>query len=78
MGFRSGWAARFGCHRSRPWTPSCTGLLRNSHSVVAYALVAMIAAHVSAVLLHALTLRDGMLRRMSFGNDEPLELRRRT
>lgn len=53
------------------------GLLRNGHSVVAYALVVMIAAHVSAVLLHTLTLRDGMLRRMSFGNDEPLELRRR-
>lgn len=54
------------------------GLLRDAHSVVAYALVAMIAAHVSAVLLHTLTLRDGMLRRMTFGGDEPLELRRRT
>lgn len=54
------------------------GLLRNSHSVVAYALVAMIAAHVSAVLLHTLTLRDGMLSRMALGRDEPLELRRRT
>lgn len=54
------------------------GPLRNGHSVVAYALVVMIAAHVSAVLLHTLTLRDGMLRRMTFGSDEPLELRRRT
>lgn len=54
------------------------GLLRDAHSVVAYALVAIIAAHVSAVLLHTLTLRDGMLRRMTFGGDEPLELRRRT
>jgi cytochrome b561 len=43
------------------------GLLRNAHSVVAYVLVVMIAAHVSAVLLHTLTLRDGMLRRMTFG-----------
>lgn len=43
------------------------GLLRNGHSIVAYALVVIIAAHVSAVLLHTLTLRDGMLRRMSFG-----------
>ncbi|MBU9766718.1 cytochrome b [Mycobacterium sp. TNTM28] len=43
------------------------GLLRNCHSVVAYALVVLIAAHVSAVLLHTLTLRDGMLRRMTFG-----------
>lgn len=40
------------------------GLLRNGHSVVAYALVALVAAHVSAVLLHAVTLRDGMLARM--------------
>jgi cytochrome b561 len=43
------------------------GVLRNAHSVVAYVLVLMIAAHVSAVLLHTLTLRDGMLRRMTFG-----------
>ncbi|WP_090517528.1 cytochrome b [Mycolicibacterium neworleansense] len=54
------------------------GLLRNGHSVVAYGLVVLIAAHVSAVLLHTLTLRDGMLRRMSFGSGEPRELRRRT
>lgn len=54
------------------------GLLRDAHSVVAYALVAMIAAHVSAVLWHTLTLRDGMLRRMTFEGDEPLDLRRRT
>jgi cytochrome b561 len=43
------------------------GLLRNAHSVVAYVLVVLIASHVSAVLLHTLTLRDGMLRRMTFG-----------
>ncbi|WP_454788394.1 cytochrome b [Mycolicibacterium lutetiense] len=54
------------------------GLLRDGHSILAYGLVAMIAAHVSAVLLHTLTLRDGMLRRITFGSDEPLELRRRT
>ncbi|MEW2480856.1 cytochrome b/b6 domain-containing protein [Mycobacterium sp. NPDC049093] len=53
------------------------GLLRNSHSVVAYALVVLIAAHVSAVLLHTLTLRDGMLRRMTPGSHEPRELTRR-
>jgi len=29
-------------------------------------LVVVIAAHVSAVLLHTLTLRDGMLSRMTF------------
>ncbi|WP_166909035.1 cytochrome b [Mycobacterium sp. DL440] len=54
------------------------GLLRNGHSIVAYALVAMIAAHVSAVLLHTLTLRDGMLHRMTSGGDEPVGLRGRT
>ena len=41
-------------------------LLRNGHSVIAYALVVLVAAHVSAVLLHTLTLRDGMLGRMVF------------
>jgi cytochrome b561 len=61
-----------------PMDAELFGLLRNGHSVVAYALVVMIAAHVSAVLLHTLTLRDGMLRRMTFGGDELLELPRRT
>jgi cytochrome b561 len=49
--------------------PADAGLyavLRNGHSVLAYTLVVVIAAHVSAVLLHTLTLRDGMLRRMTF------------
>jgi cytochrome b561 len=45
------------------------GILRNGHSVVAYGLVVVIAAHVSAVLFHALTLRDGMLRRMTLGGN---------
>jgi cytochrome b561 len=40
--------------------------LRQAHSVLAYTLVVVIAAHVSAVLLHTLTLRDGMLSRMTF------------
>jgi cytochrome b561 len=42
-------------------------LLRDTHSVLAYALVVTIAAHVSAVLLHTLVVRDRMLGRMSFG-----------
>jgi cytochrome b561 len=42
-------------------------VLRNTHSTLAYLLVVLIAAHVSAVLLHTLALRDGMLRRMAFG-----------
>jgi len=40
-------------------------VLRQTHSVLAYLLVIVIAAHVSAVLLHTLTLRDGMLSRMT-------------
>lgn len=40
--------------------------LRTTHSLLAYALVVIIAAHVCAVLLHSVTLRDGMLRRMTF------------
>ena len=42
-------------------------VLRQTHSILAYLLVAAIAAHVSAVLLHTLTLRDRMLSRMTFG-----------
>jgi cytochrome b561 len=41
--------------------------LRQTHTVLAFLLVAVIAAHVSAVLLHTLTLRDRMLSRMTFG-----------
>jgi cytochrome b561 len=41
-------------------------VLRQAHSILAYTLVAIVAAHVSAVLLHTLTLRDGMLSRMGF------------
>ena len=49
--------------------PVDTGLysiLRDVHSVVAYLFVAVIAAHVSAILVHTVTLEDGMLRRMTF------------
>ncbi|MDV3126601.1 cytochrome b [Mycobacterium sp. 21AC1] len=50
-----------------PIAPVDAGLyavLRNGHSIGAYLLVALVAAHVSAVLLHAVSLRDGMLKRM--------------
>jgi cytochrome b561 len=40
--------------------------LRQAHSVIAYALMAAIAAHISAVLLHTLTLRDRLIERMTF------------
>ena len=48
-----------------PFDADLYGILRQAHSVVAYLLVAAVAAHVSAILLHTLTLRDGMLRRMT-------------
>ncbi len=63
----------FGAFRLPPIAPVDAGLygvLRNGHSVLAYTLVVLIAAHVSAVLLHTLTLRDGMMRRMTFGGGE--------
>ena len=41
-------------------------VLRETHSVLAFLLVAVVAAHVSAVLLHSITLRDKMLARMTF------------
>ncbi|CAN5469744.1 cytochrome b [soil metagenome] len=40
--------------------------LREAHSVLAYLLVAVIAAHVSLVLAHSIVLSDGLLRRMTF------------
>ena len=52
--------------RIAPFDADLYFLLRQTHSVLAYTLVAVIAAHVSAVLLHTLTLRDGMLSRMAF------------
>jgi cytochrome b561 len=52
--------------RIAPFSADLYFILRQTHSVLAYALVVTIAAHVSAVLLHTLTLRDGMLSRMAF------------
>lgn len=53
--------------RTAPFDADLYFVLRQTHSVLAYLLVVAIAAHVSAVLLHTLTLRDGMLSRMTFG-----------
>jgi cytochrome b561 len=52
--------------RIAPFNADLYFILRQTHSLLAYALVVVIAAHVSAVLLHTLTLRDGMLSRMTF------------
>jgi cytochrome b561 len=51
--------------RIAPFDADLFFVLRQTHSVVAYALVALVAAHVSAVLLHTVTLHDGMLSRMT-------------
>lgn len=53
--------------RIAPFDADLFFVLRQTHSVLAYLLVAAIAAHISAVLLHTLTLRDRMLSRMTFG-----------
>jgi cytochrome b561 len=52
--------------RIAPFNADLFFALRQAHSVLAYTLVVVIAAHVSAVLLHTLTLRDGMLSWMTF------------
>jgi cytochrome b561 len=52
--------------RIAPFDADLFFVLRQTHSILAYVLVAVIAAHVSAVLLHTLTLRDHMLSRMTF------------
>jgi cytochrome b561 len=52
--------------RIAPFSADLYFILRQTHSLFAYVLVAVIAAHVGAVLLHTLTLRDGMLSQMAF------------
>ncbi|ORB11966.1 hypothetical protein BST37_17445 [Mycobacterium noviomagense] len=52
--------------RIAPFDAHLFWLLRQGHSIVAYALLVVIAAHVSAIMLHTVTLRDGMLSRMTF------------
>jgi cytochrome b561 len=52
--------------RIAPFDAQLFWVLRQAHSVIAYTLMAAIAAHISAVLLHTLTLRDRMIERMTF------------
>jgi len=52
--------------RIAPFDADVYAVLRQTHTVLAVLLVVVIAAHVSAILLHTLTLRDGMLSRMTF------------
>jgi cytochrome b561 len=55
--------------RIAPFNADLFFWLRQTHTVLAILLVVVIAAHVSAILLHTLTLRDRMLSRMTFGRD---------
>jgi cytochrome b561 len=52
--------------RIAPFNIDVYSVLREAHSVLAYLLVVVIAAHVSLVLAHSSMLGDGMLRRMTF------------
>ncbi len=52
--------------RIAPFDIGLYWVLRQAHSVIAYTLMVVIAAHISAVLLHTLTLRDRLLERMTF------------
>jgi cytochrome b561 len=52
--------------RIAPFDADLYFVLRQTHSLLAYTLAAVIAVHISAVLWHTLTLRDGMLSRMTF------------
>jgi cytochrome b561 len=59
----------FGALRLPPIAPfniDVFAVLRETHSVLAYLLVAVIGAHVSFVLAHSIVLSDGMVRRMTF------------
>jgi cytochrome b561 len=59
----------FGAVRLPPIAPfdaTVFSVLRETHSILAYALVVIIAAHVSSVLAHSAVLGDGLLRRMTF------------
>jgi cytochrome b561 len=52
--------------RIAPFDAQLFSLLRQGHSVVGYALMIVIAARISAVVGHTVTLRDRMLSRMTF------------
>ncbi|WP_245656418.1 cytochrome b [Novosphingobium naphthalenivorans] len=43
-------------------------MLREAHGILAYALFALILAHLAAALMHGLVRRDGVLRSMLTGN----------
>lgn len=52
--------------RIAPFDAQMFWVLRQAHSVIAYALLALITAHISGVLLHTVALRDRLIQRMTF------------
>jgi len=52
--------------RIAPFDAQVFWILRQSHSVIAYTLMVVIAAHISAVLWHTVALRDRLIERMTF------------
>lgn len=52
--------------RIAPFDAQVFWVLRQAHSVIAYTLMAVIAAHISAVLFHTVALRDRLIERMTF------------
>jgi cytochrome b561 len=48
-----------------PANPTLYAVLRKTHTILAYLLFAAFLAHLAAVLLHTLVLRDGLLNRMA-------------
>ncbi len=54
-----------------PASPMLYAGLRRAHTVLAYLLFFTVLAHLSAILLHTLVIRDGLLGRMTFGAAGP-------
>jgi cytochrome b561 len=52
--------------RIAPFDAQVFWILRQTHSVIAYTLMVVIAAHISAVLWHTFGLRDRLIERMTF------------
>ncbi len=52
--------------RIAPFDEQVFWVLRQAHSVIAFTLMVVIAAHVSAVLWHTFALRDRLIERMTF------------
>jgi cytochrome b561 len=52
--------------RIAPFDAQLFWILRQAHSVIAYTLMVVIAAHISAVLWHTFALRDRLIERMTF------------